>query len=122
MRRLATLLFALALLAGCHGHVSWSVTITTHSASSTAYTGTEVGLYAVFHLDDTDVWIDDEDWDVVSAPGAFALDDHGQTAELTGLVSGDYVVRYRVWYWVDDGSYHVQESFVTVTVLPAPPG
>lgn len=122
MRLLATLLFALVLLAGCHEDLSWSVTITTYSASSSVYTGNEVGLTAVIQSRNTDVWVDDEDWEVVSAPGAFALGDHGQYAEFTGLVPGAYVLRYRVWYWADDGYYYTQESFVTVMVLAAPAG
>lgn len=122
MRRLALLLVSLTLLAGCHDDFSWSVTISTYAESSTAYTGTEVGLTAVIAADNTDVRIDDEDWEVVSAPGAYALGDHGQYAEFTGLVPGTYVLRYRVWYWADDGYYYVQESFVTVTVLSAPAG
>lgn len=122
MRRLALLLFSLVLLAGCHDHWSWSVTVTTYSESSTVYTGTEVGLTAVISTDNTDVWIDNEDWSVVSAPGTYALGDHGQLAEFTGLVAGTYVLRYRVWYWADNGYYYEQESFVTVTVLTAPAG
>lgn len=122
MRRIITLLVALVLLAGCHDHWSWSVTITTYSESSTVYTGTEVGLTAVIHADNTDVWIDNEDWDVISAPGGYVLGDHGQYAEFTGLVAGSYVLRYRVWYWADNGYYYSQESFVTVTVLAAPAG
>ena len=88
------------LPAGCTDF-SWSVTISTSASAPSAYTGTEVGLTAVINADNTGVWIDSEDWDVITAPGAFTLDAHGQTAEFTGLALGDYVLRYRVWYWVD---------------------
>ncbi len=122
MRRLATLLFALVLLTGCHDSWSWSVTITTYSDTSASYTGTAVGLTAVISTRHTDVWIDHELWDAVSAPGTYILNDHGQTAEFTGQFAGSYTLRYRVWYWADDGYYYSQESFVTVLVLAAPAG
>ena len=122
MTRLATLLFALVLLAGCDGWWSWSVTVNTYSTSSSTYPGTTVGLSAVFETDNTSVWIDHDEWAVVSAPGGYALTAHGQSADFTGQVVGSYVVRYRVWYWVDNGNSSYQESFVTITVLAAPPG
>jgi hypothetical protein len=122
MSRIATLLVALMLLAGCHDHWSWSVTVTTYSDPPSTYSGSEVGLTAVIHAHRTDVWIDTEDWDVVTAPGAYVLHDHGQTADFSGTTAGDYVLRYRVTYWADNGYHYAQESFVTVTVLAAPPG
>ena len=119
MTRIASLLIALLLLTGCHETWEWSVTITTTADQSSTYIGNEVGLTAFIHAHNTDVWVDVEDWDVVTAPGAYTLGDHGRDAEFTGMAVGDYVLRYRVWYWADDGYYYRQDSFVTVSVLAA---
>ena len=122
MSRLTILLLAITLFTGCHEDASWSVSITTYSESSAAYTGTEVGVTAMISSSNTTVWIDAENWDVISAPGAFVLADYGHRADFTGLAPGDYVLRYRAWYWIDDGRYYSQESFVVITVLAAPAG
>ena len=57
------------------------------------------------------------------------LDDDGRDANFLAATAGTYTVRYRTWYYTNWDYDHChctvyssyRESYVTVTVLPAPP-
>jgi hypothetical protein len=107
------------LLSGCYCDCSYSVSINTTADTGTVPVGDVVGLSVHFTSENTSVTIDSDDWQVVSGPGGYTLTDFGRSADLTPVVAGTYVVRYRVWYWTDWGDYNYQESFVTVQAVAA---
>lgn len=135
IRRLpAPLLVLLALLAlpGCYydTSVSFSVHVTTVSSSDTTYSGMAVSLESVYAVDNAAVYITAQDWTVTGAPvsATYVLDDDGREAVFLASTAGTYTVRYRTWYYTnwDYDDCHCtaytsyRESYVTITVLPAP--
>ena len=136
----ALLFAALLSLPGCHYYADpvydngyrYSISVTAVAVYDTAYSGTEVPLFSDYDLDNVEVYITDQDWTVISAPvsAVFALDDYGRDATLLPVTPGTYVVMYRTWYYTNYDYYDYycycynssgyRESYVTVTVFPAP--
>jgi hypothetical protein len=120
-------------LSGCYysDGYSYSVSVTTTADNSTVYSGMNVTLSSAYSIDNATVYITSQDWTVTTAPVAavFALTDNGRDATLLPVTPGTYVVRYRTWYYTNyDYNYcyctsatGYRESYVTVTVLAAPP-
>lgn len=131
----ALLMASLVALSGCYYSASgysysYSVTVTAVADNDTALTGMTVSLMSDYDVDNAEVYITDHEWSVTSAPVAasFAFDDDGRDATLLPVTAGTYVVRYRTWYYTNYDYYDCycttyssyRESYVTVTVLPAP--
>ncbi len=129
--------WSLALLAGCllvlngcyySASVSYSITVSTEAQPDALYVGTSSTLVSTYAVDNAAVYITTQDWTVTTAPAGFVLSDAGREATFTPTGPGTYVVRYRTWYytnWDYDYCYcynatGYRESYVTVTVLPAP--
>lgn len=131
----ALLFAALLALPGCYyyaGGYSYSVYVTAVADYDLVYPSTPVSLNSDYDIDNASVYITDQDWDVVTAPDAavFVLDDDGRDATLIPVTAGTYVVRYRTWYYTNYDYYDCyctdytsyRESYVTIEVVPAPPG
>lgn len=132
-RLLAWPLVLVLTLSGCYysdGSYSYSISVNTMADNGTVVSGMSVSLSSDYDIDNASVYITDQDWGVTTAPTAaiFAFDDNGREATLMPLTPGTYVVRYRTWYytnWDYNSCYctyasSYRESYVTVTVLPAP--
>jgi hypothetical protein len=131
---LAALTATLGLSAGCYYDDGWSYSVSVNAVADneTVFTGLTVTLSSDYDIDDATVYITEQDWGVTSAPAdaVFALNEDGREATFTPVTTGTYVVRYRTWYytnWDYDACYcthhtSYRESYVTITVLAAPPG
>ena len=125
-------LFAGCLLSGCYysASVSYSITVTTQAQPDTIIAGTSTTLVSIYQIDNASVYLTAQDWTVTTAPAAYVISDQGRDATFTPAGSGTFVVRYRAWYYTNwDYNYcyctyatGYRESYVTVTVLPAPSG
>lgn len=131
---LAALIFGMLALSGCYysSSISYSVSVTTVASPDITFEGIAVDLESVYAIDNAAVYITDQDWSITGAPlgATFVLDDNGRDATFLATTPGDYTVRYRTWYYTDWDYYDCyctvytsyRESFVTITVVPAPPG
>ena len=138
-RLLVVLACCLIALPGCfysagyyYHDYDYSVAVVAVADPETTFSGVPVDLTSVYAIDNATVYISEQDWTVIEAPfdATFALDDDGRDATLLAATPGDYKVLYRTWYYTNyDYDYcycttstGYRESFVIVTVLPAPPG
>ncbi len=129
---MAALIAGVLLSSGCYYQAdhSYSVSVTAVVDYQTVYSDTEVSLTSEYAIDNATVYIDDQDWSVTSAPSGavYALDDYGRDAYLIPITVGTYVVRYRTWFYTNydyDSCYCTyatgyRESYITITVIPAP--
>jgi hypothetical protein len=116
--------------AGYYAYDNYSVSVTASAEPATTFTGMAVDLNSSYAIDNAAVYITTQDWTVTAAPTAatYALTDGGRDATLLAVTPGTYVVRYRTWYYTNyDYDYcycttatGYRESFVTITVVPAP--
>lgn len=134
--RWSLILFACCALTlpGCFYYAgystSYSVVVITSASPDTTFQGLTVSLNSAYAIDNASVYITSQDWSVTDAPLAatYVLSDQGRSATLLPNTPGTYVMRYRTWYYTNwDYSYcyctyytSYRESYVTVTVLPAP--
>lgn len=129
----AMLIACVVALSGCYyvgSGYSYSVQVTAVADYDTVYTSTPVSLTSDYDIDNAEVYITDQDWDVTTAPTAavFALTDDGRDATLLPVTAGTYVVRYRTWYYTNYDYYDCyctaytsyRESYITITVVVAP--
>jgi hypothetical protein len=119
-------------LSGCYysSSISFSVHVSTTSSPDTTFEGVAVDLESVYAVDNAEVYITAQDWTVTGAPGGstWMLDDDGRDATFLADTPGTYTIRYRTWYytnWDYEDCFcttytSYRESYVTVTVLPAP--
>lgn len=129
---LTALVLGVLVLSGCYysSSVSFSVSVNAVSSPDTTYEGLAVSLASVYAIDNAEVYITDQDWGVTGAPigATYVLDDDGRDATFLASTPGTYTVRYRTWYYTDWDYYDCyctvytsyRESYVTITVLPAP--
>lgn len=135
-RLLALLACSLLLLPGCYyaaGYYydyDYSVSVSAEAAPSTTFSSVAVNLSSTYAIDNASIYITSQDWTVTSAPdtATYVLDDNGRDATLLAVTPGTYVVRYRTWFY-SNYDYNAcycttatgyRESFVTITVVPAP--
>ncbi|MBA3699533.1 MAG: hypothetical protein H0W78_11865 [Planctomycetes bacterium] len=129
---MAVLIAGVLLLSGCYYHAdySYSISVTAVADNQTVISTTPVSLTSEYDFDNVTVYIDDQDWSVTSAPAGavFTFYDDGRDATLIPTSVGTYVVRYRTWYYTNyDYDYCLctyatgyRESYITITVIPAP--
>lgn len=129
----ALLIACVMALSGCYytgSGYSYSVYVTAVADYDTVFTSMPVSLTSDYDIDNASVYITDQDWDVTTAPAAavFAITDDGRDATFVPVTAGTYVVRYRTWYYTNYDYYDCyctsyssyRESYITITVLPAP--
>ncbi len=129
LRALAIIPCVLAL-SGCYYYASdvpyYSISVTTDVALSPTFAGFDTAVTATYATNNVAVYLVEHDWSVVSAAGPYVLVDNGFTGTLRPGVAGEYLLRYRAWYYTNYdnccSASDYRESYVVVTALTPPPG